>query len=195
MEISKKQASEALDQIQQVAKQTKGELKYRYVGAILILWGVIWLVCFSITHFKPKIAGWAWLVGDCIGLGITAFLAWKAAKKSPVLSEKAKREGRRFGWFWFSLFVFADIWLAVLWPWSGNQLGVFLVTLVMFAYVAMGLWLEMWFMFWLGLVVTILATGIYFLSFLFPGYLNICLAVAGGGALTISGIYLMRKWG
>ena len=34
----------------------------------------------------------------------------------------------------------AKIWLAVLWPWRVEQAGLFLVTLIMFAYVVMGLW-------------------------------------------------------
>ena len=82
------------------------------------------------------------------------------------------------------------------WPWNGDQIGVFLVTLVMFAYLVMGLWLEVPFLTGLGLAVTALAAGGYFASmFFFPGYLSLWMAVTGGGALLSSGIYLVRKWG
>jgi hypothetical protein len=45
----------------------------------------------------------------------------------------------------------------------------------------------------IGLVVALLATGAYFASLVVPGYLNLWLAIVGGGALLVSGIYLYLK--
>ncbi len=195
MEITQQQASDALEDIKKADSEIRGELKYRSAGDIMILWGIIWLACFCISHFAQQFAGWSWAIGDGIGIAATALIAWRAARHSPVKSQSARRAGWRVGLFWFALFIFADVWLAVLWPWRGVQLSVFVVTLVMFAYVTMGLWLEMWFMVWLGLIVTALAAGAYFLWLEMPIGLNLWLGILTGGALLISGVYLRRKWG
>jgi hypothetical protein len=102
--------------------------------------------------------------------------------------------GWRLFWFWLFLFVYADIWLAVLWPWQAQQLGMFFVTVVMFAYVVMGLWLEMPFLMWLGLAVTGLAGAGYLLSFIAHGYLDLWLGAACGSALLAAGLYLTLRW-
>ena len=194
-DISRQQAAEALKDVKNVTSQTRGKVAYQSVGPILILWGVILATCYCITHFAPRLSGWAWAIGDSIGLLATAVIAVRDIRRGPVRSESAKREGKKVGWFWFALFIYADIWLVVFSPWSGDQLGIFFVTLVMFAYVIMGIWQEMRFIKWLGVIVTFLAVGGYFGSMLLPGYLNLWMAITGGGALLVSGVYLTRKWG
>jgi len=194
MEVTQKQAQEALQDVQTVTTDIRGKMTYGMAGPILILWGVVWIVCFAITQFAPRIAGWAWLVGNGLGIAGSLYLGRLRAKAQTVRSNSAKRIGWRLFWFWLLLFLYAAIWLAVLHPWRGEQLGMFLVTLVMFAYVVMGLWLEMRFMLVLGLAVTALAGAGYALSFLVPGYLNLWLGLAGGSALLASGVYLARRW-
>lgn len=194
MEVTEKQAQEALHDVEAVSKSTQGKLAYGIAGPILVLWGMVWIVCFSLTHFAPQVSGWGWLVGNSLGIVGSLYLGRFCARSQTVRSESFKRMGWRLFWSWFFLFIYAGIWLAVLWPWRGEQLGMFVVTLVMFAYVIMGLWLEMRFMLWLGLAVTALAGAGYVLSFLAPGYLNLWLGLAGGGALLASGLYLTRRW-
>ncbi len=196
MGITQQDASDALEQIQTVGTGIQDRLKYYHMGPILILWGVIAAVCFSMTHFARGLANWAWLIGDSIGIAAIIGDAIWAMRHGPVQSQTAKREGWRIFWFWFLLFIYADIWLLVLAPWQGDQLGVFLVTLVMFGYVVMGLWLQMRLMLWLGLVVAALSVGVYLVSlFILPGYLNLGMAVVGGGGFLLSGLYLtlMRR--
>ena len=194
-DISPQQAAEALQDVENVTSQTRGKLAYKSVGPALILWGVILATCYSMTYFVPRLAGWAWAIGDSIGLLAIAMIAIRDIRRGPVRSEATKREAKKEGWSWFALFIFAGIWVIVLCPWSGDQLGIFLVTLVMFAYVMMGLWQEMWFMVWLGVIVTALAVGGYFGSMFLPGYLSLWMAGTAGGAFLISGVYLTRKWG
>jgi len=195
MEISPQQASEALKDINTVGQRTRDVAAYRTAAPILILWGVVWTVCFGVTHFSPHAAALAWLIGDVVGIAGTAVLGWILPRRGPVLSESARKVGRRLGWFWFLLFLFADAWLAILWPWRAEQFGTFVVTLVMFAYVVMGLWLEMRFMTVLGVIGGALATGAYLASLSIPGQLNLWLAIGGGGVLLASGIYLKVRWG
>jgi hypothetical protein len=194
MEVTQRQAKEALQDVDAVSRSIKGKMAYGIAGPILALWGTVWVVCFLLTQFAPQISAWGWLVGNSLGIAGSLYLGRLRARTRTVRSDSAKRMGWRLFWFWFLLFIYADVWLAILWPWRGEQLGMFLVTLVMFAYVVMGLWLEMGFMLWLGLTVTALAGAGYVLSFWVPGYLNLWLGLAGGSALLASGLYLMRRW-
>jgi hypothetical protein len=190
MELTQDQASEALREVEAAGRRARLQAGYRVAAPILVLWGVIWAACFAITQWAPEVAGWAWLVGDALGLAATAVLGWWLPRRGPVLSRSAGRVARRVGLFWLLLFGFGDLWLALFWPWNAAQFGVFVVTLVMFAYVAMGLWLEMWFMTLLGAVVAALAAGGYFLPAIASAYLYLWLAVTGGGALLVSGLYM-----
>jgi hypothetical protein len=194
MEVDAKQALESLQEVDSVGKGLVSKLAYGMAGPILIVWGAVWLVCFGITQFVPSMSGWAWLAGDIIGIAGSLYLGRLRTRAKAVRSESSKRLGWKLFWFWFFLFLYADLWLAILWPWRGEQLGMFGVTLVMFAYVVMGLWLGMRFMVWLGLAVTVLASAGYVFSFVVPGYLNLWLGLAGGTALLGSGLYLTLRW-
>ncbi len=196
MEITTQQAGEAMRAVEQAGRQMRSKMIYHGVGQILILWGIIWAICFSIGQFVPKFTNWGWIIGNIIGISGTAWLGWLSQRSGPVVGESEKKLGRRLAWFWFSLFIFADIWLILLFPWHGRQLQIFIVTLIMFAYVVMGLWLEMRLMLWLGIVVTAFSVGGYIgLSYVLPGYLDLWMACMGGGAFLVSGVYLVRKWG
>lgn len=195
MDINVTQAREVLGNVDNVGHTVRGKLIYRGVGAILTLWGAIWIICFTTTHFAPAVAGMTWLVGDIIGLAGTVYFGFKYPGKRVANNAEGKRQSRRVFWFWVLLSLYANMWIALFWPWQLDQLMVFLVTVIMFAYVMMGLWLEMRFMLVLGLAVTALAVIGYFASATaLPGYLNLWLAASGGGALLGSGLYLLRRW-
>jgi hypothetical protein len=194
MDIDDKKAKDALQDAQAVAKGIRARLAYGFTGPILTLWGAIWIVCFSLMHFAPGISGWVWIIGDALGIAGSIYLGRCNTSATGVRSESSKRMRWRLFWFWLCLFVYADIWLAIFWPWQPAQLGLFLVTLVMFAYVVMGLWLEMPFLTWLGLAVTGLAGGGYLLSFIAHGYLDLWLGVTCGSALLAAGLYLSLRW-
>lgn len=60
----------------------------------------------------------------------------------------------------------------------------------MFAYVVMGLWTDR-FLMWLGLFVTATALAGYFLV---NPYFCLWMAVTGGGALMVTGLYIRHRW-
>jgi hypothetical protein len=194
MEMAREQAQQWLHEVDAVTKELRNRLAYGITGPILTLWGIVWIVCFAITHFAPKSAGWGWLVGNVLGIAGSLYLGAFRGRRAAVRSDSSKRLGRRLLGSWISLFVYATIWLAVLWPWREDQLGTFLVMLVMFAYVVMGLWLEIRFLLWLGLVVTLLAGAGYAFSWVIPGYLDLWLGFTGGTALLGSGLYMTLRW-
>ena len=68
MEVTGKEAQAALQDVESVARSVQGKLAYGRAGPILTLWGVVWMVCFALSHFTPQIAGWGWLIGDSGGI-------------------------------------------------------------------------------------------------------------------------------
>lgn len=194
MEITAKEACQALQGAESIAKGVREKLLYGFVGPILILWGAVWMVCFAISHFAPHIAGWGWLIGAGLGDAGSIYIGRRRKKAGMVRSEASRRLGRKLLAFWLFLTLFGGIGLAMLWPWRGEQLGAFLVTQVMFGYVVMGLWMDKPFLVWLGLAVTALAGTGYALSFFVPGYLDLWLGFTGGSALLASGFYLTLRW-
>jgi hypothetical protein len=90
--------------------------------------------------------------------------------------------------------------LLILFPWRGEQLGTFFVTLIMFAYVIVGMWMRQHYLIVLGVGVTIATLVGYVLDMCIrggvidmPRILNLWLAVTGGGALLLTGILLRRQ--
>ena len=192
MDITGKQASEALQDVDAVGKSVQAKLAYAGVGPILMVWGLVCATCFVITHVAVEVAGWAWLVGNACGIAGTVYLGWVRPARGPVLSASAKEFGRRLGVFWLAVFAYIPIWLTLLTPWRGEQMGAFITTAIMFAYVVLGLWLRMPFFVGLGVLVAALTFGGYFVFY--PEWMNLWLAGTGGGALLAAGAYLTWRW-
>ncbi|MCK5114346.1 MAG: hypothetical protein KAR11_06240 [Phycisphaerae bacterium] len=192
-DVTPQQGREALEDIEKIGQKICYAAGNWAAGPILITWGLIWIACYSISHFANHITNWAWLVGNAVGIPLTIWFGWIANRRGPVLSESEKQLSKRLGWFWSGIFIFGAIWLTVLHPWAGHQLSVFISTLIMFAYVVMGLWLEDRFWVRLGLLVTAEVLVGYFGSMIYPGYLGLYLAAVGGGTLLVAGGYLKIK--
>jgi len=192
MDITDQQARETLGEVREVTQEVRAKLTYAGVGPILILWGVVYATCYAITHFAVEVAGWAWLIGNTCGIAGTIYLGWIRPARGPVLSASAKQFGWRLAGFWLAVFCYIPIWLTLLTPWRGEQMGAFITTAIMFAYVVLGLLLRMPFFVALGLLVTALTFGGYFVFY--PEWMSLWLAFTGGGAFLISGVYLTWRW-
>ena len=190
-EISSAEAREALGEIEQTMAQAR---YYAAVAAspILYVWGAIWIVAYSLCQFFPEHSGLIWMPLAVIGAVLTGVFS----KRAPVRSSS---DGR-FGIAWAVLFIFAGVWFAVLMPWEKmggfdymerqRSMGAYGATLVMFAYVMMGLWWDRFFM-WLGFTVTGLTLIGYFAV---PKYFNLWMGIFGGGLLFLSGWLIKRRW-
>ncbi|MEX0653354.1 MAG: hypothetical protein WD534_01180 [Phycisphaeraceae bacterium] len=163
-----------------------------------MLWGIVWIACYVTTHLllsQPAYIGWVWLAGNAIGLGGMAMLFTVFGRRPDVRSQSMRKLGWRMFWFWIALALFGNAWLVMLWPWYPLQMNAFLVTLIMFAYVVIGLWMDSRFMIVLGAAVAIGALAGYLLT-MFGGftYYNLWMAMVGGGGLFGSGLYMRLAW-
>lgn len=60
--LTPEEARQALDGIDQAARQMRRALGAGRMGSNFILWGPIWIAAFTFGHFHPAQAGRAWLV-------------------------------------------------------------------------------------------------------------------------------------
>lgn len=204
MNISREDARDSLARIHETFSQTKKKIASSSTAPLLMLWGAIWFVaylgtyvsyllefkvyCFRLTSrvtVDIDIAGMCWMVLVPIGIAASWIIG---VRRAPVKSPQNKR----FGFSWLILFIYAVIWLALLWPWNEYQISAFLASIPMFAYVVMGLWADR-VLLWLGIVVTLLIIVGFFL-FPFQPVFWLFMAVLGGGTLLGTGLYIRLRW-
>jgi len=196
--ISREEAASALDEIDRIGRQMRRAIAAGSMAPMLILWGSIWIVGFSAEQFIAH-AYKLWLVLDLGGVA-GSFLLGTWSRRTPVSGS-----GRgRIGLSWLILFGYAILWCWLFYPsWTAHgarwaaygpflerKMAVFWVTICMFAYVIMGLWLDR-VLLWLGALVTVATLAGYSFA---PGYLYLWIAVAGGGSLVATGIIIRRSW-
>lgn len=198
MNISKQEAQESLNDIESVTEQTRKAIAYGGSSGMLTLWGVIWMIGYSVTQFYPAYAGWAWMPLIAIG----AIGCWILGARNHSCFRNAN--AWRIGVFWLVLFAYAAVWLTLLHPanlpsgaeWAhyqpinDRQISAFFATVPMFAYVVGGLWFGRFFV-WLGALVTVLTlVGFYLLT----SWFQLWMAIIGGGSLIVAGLYIRNSW-
>ena len=204
MDISQKDAQESLSQIETVGAQTRKKVAADSASPFLILWGAIWFVAYlgtyltclfdwKIIHLQITdhinvgfgIASLVWMVLVVIGIAASWIIS---VKKTPVRSSHDKR----FFLSWLIMFIYANVWLVLLWPWNEYQMSAFVASLPMFSYIIMGLWADR-FLLWVGLAATVLIITGFFL-FHFQPLFWLWMAVLGGGSLAGTGVYIRIRW-
>jgi hypothetical protein len=184
MNISKQEAQESLTEIENIISQTRRAIAHGGTGTMLIIWGIIWALGYSASQFINKWAGTIWLLLILFG----AVASWICGVRNKPLTKNSNYG--RVGLFWLILFGYAIVWVVLLRPVSSEAVGAFWATIPMFAYVVGGLWFGRFFV-WLGLIVTALAVAGFFLL---PAWFDLWMAVTGGGALILSGLFIRKFW-
>lgn len=183
MQISPEEAQESLADIDRVISQTRRAIAGSGSDLVLIIWGIIWMLGYGVSQFRPQWSGLIWMILVWPG----AAASWLVASRKSVIKSP---QGQRIGFFWLALFAFAGIWLFILAPFNTSRLGAFFATVPMFGYVVAGLWLGR---FWIILGASV--TALTLLGLAVAGdYFNLWMAAAGGGSLLVSGIYIRRYW-
>lgn len=191
MNVSQEDARESLSTVHDVTIQTQRAIASVYTNPILILWGVLWIIAFTTTHFYLAYAFHIFMAMAAVGGVGTAVICWIFHSKAPIQETSGPKLGWRIAIFWILLGVYIPIWLFLLAPFSGMQCNAFISTVGLFAYIVMGLWFDNRFMIMLGLALTAATlVGFYILR----DFYCLWMAFVGGGAILGAGLYIRLRW-
>jgi hypothetical protein len=180
MTLSSEQASQALREVEAVSHRSGQLYQYQRFAPMLVLWGVIWLIGFAMTHFFPTLASRLWIALDVIGIAGCMYLGGKGKQEA----------SNSIAWRWLgsiaAILVFYIVILNIFQPFSGQQSAALIALIVALFYVLGGIWIG----------VRLAITGIAMAAltvvgfYLFPAYFFLWMAVVGGGALMLAGLWL-----
>jgi hypothetical protein len=192
MNISQEDARESLSKVRDVTVQTQRAVTSAYANPVLILWGTLWVIAFTATHFYIEYAYHIFIAMSVVGSVGTAIIFFGLFhSRAPFRDDPSERIGWRIAALWILLYVYVTIWLFLLAPFSGMQCNAFIGTAGMFACVVMGLWFGSTFMIVLGLAMTgVTLVGFYLLT----SYYCLWMAMMGGGTLLGTGLYIRLRW-
>lgn len=180
MPLTHIEAQEALRDIQRTSRASATALGYQHASPHLILWGLIWAAGYSLTYTRPQY-GAAWPVLVIAGTLASFWLGWRS---KPAAS---KGYDWRYPATALAVFLFIAAVFAVMPPRSVAQLCAFFPILVALFYSLLGIWLRAPRMLAAAIGVAALTLAGFFL--LAP-YFLLWMAVVGGGALILGGIWL-----
>ena len=188
MHVSKTEAQQSLETIQQIQQDVRRSLASGGAPLYMMLWGVIWFIGFLGSYvLAPQTAGTLWTVLVLAGFVLSFVIGGRTATKI-----RMPGYGARIGTLWLMLALYTAIII-----WIGNLahdevlLSLIISILAMFGYVVMGLWFDSRPLIGIGLGIT----AIIILAYVFlPEYINLAMAFLGGGALFLAGLYIHHSW-
>lgn len=201
MSISKEEAMEALAEADKVSEATRLAANWAGTDLVVMAWGIIWLMGFLWSHLVV-LQGWP---GVCHGLwffliaiGMLVTLMTEKSRSAPVKNTV----GKRIGFFWMALYGYFFLGMTIFGPYlnypvlnstpgGAKTIAAINTIIPMFAYVVMGLWLEMNSFIYMGVGLTALTVVAYFLfnPIFFP-----FMALVGGGILFGCGFSMRIRW-
>lgn len=192
MNITPVDAREALSAADDAVRSVKRAVD-RQTSRIVLVWGVVYVLAPLSMHIWPR---WGVIPLQLLLIGAIGFSIYDAHRNSLISGPSSWR----IGGLWWLTFAFGWIWLLILDPANfqnpaengvaiSRQMWAYGVSLAMFVYVVMGLWIGRLYVV-TGLVVTIFTmVGLLWLE---DWYWLWC-AVTTGGTLLAAGFWLRRQ--
>lgn len=179
MSVSREQAAEALRDIERVEGRSATLRGYQAAAPHLMLWGVLWFVGYGLTHLMPERAGAIWFVVVAAGF---------AAGTAASLRRRGGRFAARYAAITAALAAFVIATIMVMAPVDQRQVAAFIPLVVAISYVLAGIWAGTRYVV-AGIAVAALTLAGFFLL---RQYFLMWMAVVGGGALLLAGVWLRR---
>jgi hypothetical protein len=185
MSLSPEQATSALRDIAAVETRSHRLYGYRQASPHLILWGVLWAAGYGLTEPWPRWHATIW--GTLVMTGLVAGFVI-------VLCSHSRASGATPPVYWrfpaiaLTGFVFIFASIAVMSPVNGRQIEAFIPLVVAASYAVMGCWVGLRLTVAGGALAALTLCGFFFV----PAYFSLWMAVVGGGALVLGGLWLRR---
>jgi hypothetical protein len=160
-----------------------------FLSYYLIVWGLVWCFGFLASYLaQPTWSDVTWFVLIAMGSIASLILGFVQQRGGRMLRTAS---GQRTGWFIAALVGYGTLWWILIAPLDSTRASLFVISLVMFAYVVGGLWLRKSLLVVTGLLVTGLAVAGFYLL---PTSFLLWAAVLCGGALIGCGVYAVLRW-
>lgn len=192
MIISRQDAVDALASVESADRRMDTLRIYRDAAPFLQLWGAIWFLANVTADIWPRESSLVWLPATFLGLGVTAVLSVRQARRYRTLGVCSREEGRRIGRSFAMLAVTALAYFVamglVLGHLDGRQANAFISLFWAFTYMAAGAWRG----------TRLFLTGAVAVVGIVAGYLYIqehfalWMAFFAGGPLVLAGFWLRR---
>lgn len=181
--IDSQQASEALAEIDAIARRVRQSRIYQLSSLLLIMWGALVFAGNIATFLWPRWAGYAWLVVDAAGIAgsfaISVYSHSRARTRSFDMRTLAA----------FLLFLAFGMFCCWLGHFTPRQIGTFWALYFMLFYTIAGLWV--------GNAYVVIGLGISALTltgyFLVGDWFEPWMAVVNGGGLLLGGLWMRRS--
>jgi len=180
MPLSPNEAAETLKDISQVERRSATAYGNNAASPHLIMWGIIWILGYGGIYYLP---GRPYIFPVLSLAGVVG---------SFVIAARGKKE-RSSGYSWrylasiVALFAFITALFAVNPPTRDAQVAAFFPLLVSLAYMLMGIWARLIRIGVVGVAIGVLTVAGYFYL---QDYYLLWLAVVGGGALVLGGLWM-----
>jgi hypothetical protein len=185
--INAEQASDALKQAAATERRSADAYNYDQSAPYCFIWGAVWLLGYGAEALIPRTNPyWVWLGWWWLGLSLAGALASLAIGRR----QNARRSGKswRMGALFLILWLFTFALFAVLHPRNHLQIGAYFPLLFAAIYAAIGLWLGLRYIL-VGVFMAVVTLCAYFYL---REYFFLWMALAGGGSLLLTGLWMRR---
>jgi len=181
--IDRKQAAEALDDIDAIVRRVRQSRIYNLASLMLIMWGVLVFAGYVLNFLSPRNGVMIWIALDVAGIvGSFAISRYDYAREGIRTFDLRMLAA-------FLLFIAFGMFCSWLGHFTPRQLGAFWPIYFMLVYIVAGLWFGYAFVA-IGLGITALTLIGYF----FTGeWFELWMAFIDGGGLILGGLWMRRS--
>jgi hypothetical protein len=186
MSLSPEEARDALRDVEKTARRSATIHGYEMLAPYLILWGVIWMIAYTVTDLWPRQGGqWAWPVLGTLGWLASMVLGWRRKAADVSRTDLSLK--------WFLAFIAYAVFVAgvgaIMKPTTDAQVGAFVPMVVALSYALVGIFFNATRMTIAGATLAALTLGGFFLL---PAHFGLWMAFVGGGALILAGVWMRQ---
>lgn len=188
MEISPGQAADSLKEIEATSQRSSRAYSYAHSSPYFVMWGVIWMVGYSVSDLWPRGAGMVWLLLTVVGVVGSFVIGRSQSSANHAPPGNMRYSGLRFLATFAVIFFFVGATETLFRPSTPAQQAAFVPLLVSLAYMMVGIWRGTRYLI-TGIAVAVLTlTGFFWLH----EHFMLWMAVVGGGSLVLAGLWLRQ---
>ena len=181
--IDRKQAAEALDEIDAIVRRVRQSRIYNLASLMLMMWGVLVFAGYVLNFLSPRNGVMIWIALDVAGIaGSFAISRYDHAREGIRTFDLRMLAA-------FLLFIVFGMFCSWLGHFTPRQLGAFWPIYFMLVYVIAGLWFGHAFVV-IGLAITALTLIGYFFT---GNWFELWMAFVDGGGLILGGLWMRRS--